>query len=280
MAVSVAEPFLRNTLMCTISTAGYVPFVLNLHASLQRIGLGNNLVVYTPDRSVTRKLSAMGVRSVRFGGQRYPKWGDWGTPAFAKIVAYKFAVACEILNSGCNVLFVDSDIVFLRSPVQHLQETIERSPAPLIMQFEAGKNVYNTGFWFAKPEPLVIELFSDIQRALVVDKIFNCDQECFNDIVHHRDAIQIHSLDVALFACGNQFLPGMINCSSHPFPFDSAYLLHFNYLIGKRDKVAEMNRCDALFYPGLLAVLSEKPPLWSRLRGRIRRAIASQKRAS
>jgi hypothetical protein len=260
MGANETEPFLPNTVMFTVATAGYVPLVLNLHASLRRIGLGNQLVVYTTDRTVKRELSAMGIRSLRFGRQRYVRWSDYKAPGFAEIVAYKYAVASELLKAGRNVLFVDGDIVFLRNPAKHLREVIERISAHLIMQFESPKGVYNTGFWFAKPEPLLLELFRDIQHALIVDKKYNCDQECLNEIIGHRDEIRIHALDVELFACGNQFLGSFatsrlsIDRSINPFPMDSAYLLHFNYLVGKEQKVAAMQRHNTVFYPDLRKV--------------------------
>ncbi len=273
MGVIEAESLLPNTVMVTIATAGYVPFVLNLHASLQRIGLGNQLVVYTPDRSVKRELSAMGVRSLRFGCQGYPRWSDYGGPGFAEIAAYKYAVASEILNTGSNCLFVDSDIVFLRNPAKHLRGAIERTSTHLIMQFESPKNVYNTGFWFARPEPLLLALFRDIQECLIETNKFICDQECFNELIRHRDKITIHALDAELFACGNQFLdidlidPSCrVDRSSNPFPIDSAYLLHFNYLVGKEQKVAAIKKHNALFYPGLLTAPNKKQSFLRRMK--------------
>ena len=232
-------PFLPNTAMVAVATAGYVPFVLNLHASLQRIGLGNQLLVYTPDGSVRRELSAMGVRSLRFGHQRLQRWSDHRAPGFAEIVAYKYAGASELLNAGSNVLFVDSDIVFLRNPAKHLRELIESSTAHLTMQFEAEKNVYNTGFWFARPEPLIVELFKDIQDCLTKSKKYSCDQECFNELICQRNKISIHALDVELFACGNQFLGDLIgpiyrvDRSSRPFPKDFRVFVAFQ-LFGRK----------------------------------------------
>jgi hypothetical protein len=274
-----SEPFLQDTVMFTIATAGYVPFVLNLHASLQRIGLGKQLVVYTPDRRVKRKLSAMGVRCVRFGRQRYRRWSDFGTPEFNKFMAYKYTVATEILNSGSNVLFVDGDIVFLRNPAKYLRDAMERTSAHLIMQFEAPKNVYNTGFWFAKPEPSVLGLIRDMRDFLMADTRFTNDQDPFNEIIRESDGIRIHALDAELFACGNQFLGDLslskycIDRSSNPFPIDSAYLLHFCYIVGKEKKVAAIMKHNALFYPGLLTARNEKHPLWYRLIRRIRRVM-------
>jgi hypothetical protein len=244
--------------MFTVATAGYVPFVLNLHSSLRRIGLGNHLVVYTPDRRVTRKLSAMGVHSVCFGPQRYQQWSDFNTREFAKIVAYKWAVASEILNTGSNVLFIDGDIVFLRNPAKYLRDVMEKTSPHIIMQWEAPKNVYNVGFWFARPEASVLALFRDIQDCLRVEQTLTDDQNRFNEIIRHRNNLKIHALDPELFACGNQFLElpmdsrNRVDRSSNPYPIDSAYLLHFNYVVGKERKVAAINKCNAVFYPGLL----------------------------
>jgi hypothetical protein len=271
MAVFEGEPLLPETVMFTTATAGYVPFTLNLHASLQRIGLGNQLIVYTPHRSVNWKLWARGVRSVvRAGSQPFRRWSNFNTPEFGKFMAYKWAVGSEILNTGRNALFVDGDIVFLRNPAKHLRDVMERTSAHLIMQFEFPKNEYNTGFWLARPEPLVLEFFRNMQDCLTVDKTLTRDQQRFNEIIRERGKIRIQALDVELFACGNQFLGTsassryIIDRSSNPFPFDSAYLLHFNYLVGKESKVEAMKKYNAVFYPGLLTARNEKLSLWSK----------------
>jgi hypothetical protein len=278
LAVSF-ESFLPNTVMYTITTAGYVPFVLNLHASMKRVGIGNHLVVYTSDQEVQRELSSMGLRSICFGQQKLPGWGDYATADFAQIVAYKYAVATEILLSGSNALFVDGDIVFLRNPARHLEMVIDQSSAQMIMQYESPPvNEYNTGFWFARPHPAVFNLFQDIQDRLLLYKTFTCDQRCFNAITRNSDRIALQALDVELFACGNQFLGTLINLnyavdrSANPFPFKSAYLLHFNYLVGKEAKVNAIKECNALFYPELLTGPNAKRSLWSRFSRKVRGA--------
>jgi len=244
--------------MYTIATAGYVPFVLNLHASMKRVGISNHLVVYTPDQELQRELSLMGLRSICFGQQNLPVWADFATADFVPILAYKYAVATEILLSGSNALLVDGDIVFLRNPARHLEVVVEQSSAQMIMQYESPKNVYNAGFWFARPHPAVLNLFQDIQDKLLVYKMFTSDQQCFNEITRDSDRIALQALDVELFACGNQFLGKVtdsiehIDRSANPFPFKSAYLLHFNYLVGKEDKVNAMKKFNAIFYPELL----------------------------
>jgi hypothetical protein len=46
----------------------------------------------------------------------------------------------------------------------------------MIMQYEAPKNVYNTGFWLARPHPLVIESFRDIHKSLVGENVLRPDE--------------------------------------------------------------------------------------------------------
>jgi hypothetical protein len=43
----------------------------------------------------------------------------------------------------------------------------------MIMQYEAPKNVYNTGFWLARPHPLVIEIFRDIHKSVVGEMYYD-----------------------------------------------------------------------------------------------------------
>lgn len=256
-AVSAAQSkqFLPNTIMYTLATAGYVPFVLNLHESMRRVGMAECLVTFTPNEAVQRELSACGLRIFSLGREELPDWGDWFTPEFARIVSLKFAVASEILMSGRNAFFIDADIVFLRNPADYLQEIVSRSSAQMIMQYEAPKNVYNAGFWFARPHPAVIQLFQDIRKNLI-DKTYS-DQACLNELARENIQIEIEALDPELFACGNQFLGGLsdapetIDRSIQPFDFASAYLLHFNYVVGKRAKVSAMKEHNSLFYPGL-----------------------------
>jgi hypothetical protein len=274
---AASKQFLPNTMMYTLATAGYVPFVLNLHESMKRVGIAEHLVAFTPNEAVKNELSAYGLQALSFGTEALPDCGKFWTPEFAQIVALKFAVGIEILTSGKNALFIDSDIVFLRNPVDYLLELISQSTAQMIMQYESPKNVYNTGFWFARPHPAVVQIFEDICKCLVNNMYFD-DQTCFNELMRGNDQIRVEPLNARLFACGNQFLgelsgaPEVIDQSMHPFDFASAYILHFNYVLGTRAKVNAMKECNSLFYSGLFGSPGGKRSIWERLKASLRRA--------
>ena len=144
-------------------------------------------------------------------------------------------------------LFVDGDIVLLRSPAKHLRDATQETSAHLIMQFASPKNVNNTGFWFARSEPLVLEIFKDMQNCLIVDKTLTGDQKRFNEIIRHRDKIKIYALDAELFACGNQFLGTGLGSCLTGWRFCNAELALLNHLVtATRHNVGDNSRAFTL----------------------------------
>jgi hypothetical protein len=256
---------LENTVMFTIATNGYVPYVRNLHASLARLGLAEHLHIYSLDDDAHRELLESGLRSVRFDGSAAPDWSDWNTPGFIQLMSFKYAVALPMLEAGQNALYVDSDIVFLRDPFAHLRTVIEASTADIILQYESGKEVYCAGFWFARPTAALIELFRRLRDGLDPatgepaaawdsSGVLYCDQTALNDYLRSGNGLTAERLDPELYACGNQFLGTVhpkareyIDRSKRPFDFDAAYLLHFNYVVGKESKAWQMLKHSAVF---------------------------------
>jgi hypothetical protein len=220
---------------------------------MERVALGGELVAYTLDDDAQAELSSAGVRSFRLDSGRRPAWSDYGSSGFARTAAFKYVAALDILAAGRNALFVDGDIVFLRNPLDYLAEAIMRSRADLLFQFEAPKNVYNTGFWFARCSSPVVQFLTRVRSALEEGR-FACDQVAVNTLLSEETDVSSVGLDAELFACGNQFLDGIpeseagyVDRSSRPFDAHAAYILHFNYLVGKREKVAAMRKHDAIF---------------------------------
>ena len=252
---------LANTTLFTIATEGYLPFVLNLHASLERLGLDKSLVVYCLDDRSHTVLSEARVPSIRYRLAETHKGNSYGTADFSRTMAYKYAVGLDLLKTGKNALYADGDIVFLRDPFGYLQEVLGDADADLVMQVEAPSGVFNAGFWLARAVPSVMGLFAHLQDRLAQADDYVSDQKTMNAWVRERGEPRIRGLDAELFACGNQFLEGVtidrggyhIDRSSRPFPRDEAYLLHFNFLINERQKIAAMARHQAIFHPMLAA---------------------------
>jgi hypothetical protein len=251
--------------------------------------MGDQLVVYSLDDEAQSKLSDAGILCFRYAADPGHKWSDWHTPGFSKITSFKYAVALDIFKANKNVLFVDSDIVFLRNPADYLQSVITQSSSHLVMQFESPKNVYNAGFWFATPTRPVIELFSQVWSALQTVH-YTSDQNTLNERLPQIHGITTYALDPDLFACGNRFLVSeerrktYIDTCGRPFDADSAYILHFNYVVGKEAKASAMKKHGAMFYPGLakysrrkiLVVAKRLMNTYIRRAGVVRKALSGQ----
>jgi len=245
-----------ETVTFAIATMGYLPFVLNLHASLVRLGLGAELVVYSLDDEAHVALQREGIRSIRAGNASTPHLSVWGTPSFARTMAFKYEVALTILQSGKDALYLDTDIVVLRNPFGYLRRALADSSADLAMQVQEPDFGFNAGFWFARARPAVVSLFDRLRQECAKGRD---DQNLLNEWLPRDHSVSVLPLDAELFACGNQFLDGplveqggyCIDRSLRPFPYEAAYLLHFNYLIGDEAKVWAMARHGALFHPRL-----------------------------
>jgi hypothetical protein len=259
-AMTEGKTGLPDTVMFTIATNGYVPYVRNLHASLARLGLAENLLIYSLDDQAHSELIDSGLASIRHEAYVVPEWSDWHTPGFVRIMSFKYAVALPILEAGRNALYVDSDIVFLRDPFAHLRSVIETSSADIVLQYEAGTEAYCAGFWFARPTPHLIDLFRRLSAELEAGA-HDCDQPALNTYVEGGLGVTAERLDPELYACGNQFLDTVhpksceyVDRSKRPFDFDAAYLLHFNYVVGKEPKAWQMLKHSAVFDAELAAL--------------------------
>lgn len=200
------DPVGNETVFFTIATEGFVPFVMNLHASLKPIGIDNQLVVYSLDDRAQAKLSGKGINCSRYAGADVEQpWSNFRAAGYTRIVSFKWAIALEILKSGKNAFFVDGDIVFLRNPAGYLRRVIADTGAHLVIQSESPKNVYCAGFWFATPTRPVIELFSTVWSALQ-SMDYTGDQNLLNDCLPQARGLSTYGLDPDLFACGNRFL--------------------------------------------------------------------------
>ena len=250
---------LPNTVMFTIATAGFVPFVHNLFASLEPLGLADHLTVFTLDDEAHSVLSAAGLNCRRSGSQRLAGWTDYLSSGYGQTMAFKYSIALDILTEGRKAWYVDADIVFLRDPTAYLQTLLHEFAADLLMQSESPKNVFNGGFWLATPAPAVVGAFTDTLAALQ-DPSLNDDQNYLNARLSQSPDLKVVGLDPDLFACGNRF-----NSSRYgPFDYSAAYLLHFNYIVGKKAKALAMARHNAVFYPGLLADCREPTGMLTR----------------
>lgn len=249
----------------TLATRGYAPFVLNLEASLGRIGRGGELVAYALDDEVHAELQAAGMRSRRVGPDDHPAWSDYGTIGFARTMAFKYTIASQIVASGRAAWYVDGDVVFLKDPLPQLIDIVHGESPDLVMQYEDPPGLLNAGFWLALPTAPTAEFLTSVPPRLLTEE-FTCDQKLVNEILTAEGPLEVVRLDPERFACGNQFLEGPlveeggvhVDRRLRPFPREEAFVLHFNFTIGLKQKLAAMERHDAIVHPALESLASER----------------------
>ena len=229
----------ENTVLFSITTAGYAVFTLNLHASLCKLGLGKSLVVFCLDNESNELLRNKGLCTVSYEELNTQSWADFNSTGFAEIVSTKFTIASELMRKGLRPMYVDSDVVFLRDPVCILSDLLEHTEADLVMQYEIPKQEYNTGFWMCKPSELAIESFENIGLSLRNGK-FTDDQDYVNQGYLKTGILKCHPLDYRTFLSGAQIF-------ASPTLSKSAYIMHFNYVSGRDRKIHKMKKHGGIF---------------------------------
>lgn len=239
-----------NTVVFTLATSGYVPFVLNLHASLAKLGFGAHLQVGALDDDALRLLSAAGVRCVRMSERECSTWYDFKASGWGRVMAFKYDFALQTLAQGRNVLYCDGDIVFLKDPAAHLRAVVSRESPDLLTQFEADNHRFGAGLWWAAPSSRTIDLFERV-RAVLLSGASNSDQTTLNSQLSLVPGLRLSSLDPLAFPCGEDM-------RRHARLASTAYLLHFNYNRGYDEKIRHIRQQSVLFHPALASHRRER----------------------
>ena len=246
----------RRGLFITLTSFGYLDYTLNLIESVRRLGLSNYLLVFVLDvegyNALLSKAGGTGVRVIYYPNrhnlsqiQRY-LLDQWHF-----ISSYKIEIVHRLLRLGYDVLFTDSDIVFLSDPRAFLQDHLPRSDiliqddSPNLHLSDSPATTYLCmGFFYVKSNEKTVEAFdarhmrfsiwwaSLLRKLLSRKRIRISDQIHFNRFIKHR--LNVSILPRSLFPNGYYYYNRRELASD-------CYLIHFNYLVGdeKREKMIQ-----------------------------------------
>ena len=253
----------RKSLFVTLTSHAYLDYTLNLIESVRRLGLSDYLLVFVLDidgyNALLSKASETGVHVIYYPnrynltGMQLFQQDRWHLVSFCKI-----EIVYRLLCLGHDVLFTDSDIVFLKDPREFLQNNILRSD--ILIQddsanLESSRSPAMTylcmGFFYLKSSDKTVDVFkprhwifarlaASLWRMLQPhSKITITDQKHFNKYIKHRLDIGILPRDL--------FPNGFYYYNKDKIASD-CYLIHFNYLVGdeKRKRMIE----DGYYYLG------------------------------
>lgn len=219
-----------NTAFFTFTTRGFAPFVVNLHASIERYDppLAARLIVFCADEPTAAELRPRGVTTVTCDPAGLPEFAEFAAEGFGRVVSYKFALARQVLRTAEYAWWIDGDIVVQGPLSERIPSLVADSDADILMQHEMPKDALNTGFWIARRSPAVDAMLADMTEQTAAGDID--DQGYFNERHAKAGALSIATLDPEEFRCGNRFFYRRL------WGRPDGLVLHFNYSAGEEAK--------------------------------------------
>ncbi|MEQ9303872.1 MAG: putative nucleotide-diphospho-sugar transferase [Marinoscillum sp.] len=191
-------------------------FKINLDNSLKSVGIGNQRVYH-----------------------HYSKIGiaDFGSDNFRNLTIEKISVIRKSLEMSERVLFLDNDVYLVKNPISYFEEFLGDSE--ILFQDDCNEFVHrgkrypvlNTGVLYIKKTANTLALFDPDSIHLKEIGRRENDQNILNRRVLDLE-INFKVLPKELFPCGKLWYNGEAD--------DRPYLVHYNWLAGKKAKIAKM----------------------------------------
>lgn len=158
----------------------------------------------------------------------------------------KFEAIVHLLELNEDVLYVDTDIVFLTNPLSQMDHGFD-----LNIQNDQCASPYDlsylcTGFMYIKSNTKTINFFKQALAEVVKSDYTICDQCALNLLIKNKYDISVNVLDVCKFPNGCRYFKGTDkNCSRQ-----DALIVHNNYIKGLDEKFKRFANNGLIFYEG------------------------------
>lgn len=231
-----------KNLFFTITNYGYILYTLNLLKSLEKFSLDKSILIICFDTKSFLKLSELNYNVFLYKNElgEFCKWKDRD---FGFIRYFKLKIMYKILKDNFNFLYTDSDIVFLKDPIDKLLEWEEDVKHDIYIQNDTLNNDsfenLCSGFLYVKSTNDILESFnyknkSNIKKFLLKEEYENYDQTYINSYIKYKNTIQILPLDN--YSNGKYF-----TSKNKEIIKDEIVLVHMNHFIGN-DKLNQFKK--------------------------------------
>lgn len=230
--------FIGNTVLTTVTNSGYLLYTLNLLKSIRPYGLDQKILLVCLDSKAAATLRSRGYHRIIEVQSSLHKFCPWNTKGYDEICYLKLELVYRILSLSVNVVLIDGDIVFLRSPLEDLQRWQEDLSHDVWIQNDSQTDRDHenlcTGYLFIKASDKMISLYDCVsekgKRIYQLCAFDNNDQTYFNRFI--KPYCRVHALPLNDYPNGKMFY-------DHSSLEQSAVLLHFNWVKG-HEKMAKM----------------------------------------
>lgn len=179
---------LDGTIIITALNYGYRDMMMNWVCNMRRLHI-TNFVIAALDADLYRYAFTRGLPVyfddlVSSGRNVSLRDATYGSAEFKELTKMKSRVVLEVLKLGYDALWTDTDIVWFRNPIAHLQS----QTSDLAIQSNApdnesanGHRRLNSGFYLARANPRTTAVFEDIIAYAARSRM--SEQPCFYDVI-------------------------------------------------------------------------------------------------
>jgi len=242
----------KDIIITTAVTNGSIEMASNWFESVKRSGLSDRSFVVGVDEKIIAQLEEKNIPCVFWKSSMYEpkdKIISGFKEGWMEITMAKLDLIHTIIRKGQTLLYSDSDVVFLRSPMDEIREALGEKDVVFQTEGKSDKITDRicTGFLCAKKTENTVQLFDAVvtederENIQPLNKEFE-DRVCDQALVQYRlrekylekMAGKIGILDPYVYP------NGWIIYNSPEFDINKAKALHFNWCSSKAHKIDKM----------------------------------------
>lgn len=191
---------INKTKIVTCINDGYIDFCKNWLKSVRNVGFQDQVLIFTLGKKSYDEMKKTNVEVRRcedvFENLNHisEEFIEFGTENFCDITFLKIKVIKSVLEMGFDVLFSDSDVVFLKDDLlEIIKKTTEDVDCSFQMERDARSDCVNSGFFYTKSNKRTINLM-DIETTknicnyehdqnLINTRIYIASNNCRNKVL-------------------------------------------------------------------------------------------------
>ena len=229
---SNADKYHNWIILMTVNTA-FIDFFQNWFWYFQIHQVTVPVIVIAEDENCFKKLNELynntrpSVTIERSDSDNTESAADFNTKQFNQLVGKRPAHILKKLQLGKNVLYCDTDSVWLRNPFPHLVGEFD-------IWAQMDKNKYCTGFLSIKCNNRTLQLVEKWKQYMVNNTSIE-DQNGFNQ--QDKTSVRIKGLDTDLFPSGVLYFRKLNDTK-----YSNVVVVHNNWIVGHDRKIERFKK--------------------------------------